>query len=79
MDHLSLQGTLSPLFLTERKRQWEVREALETMNHKLTFVTSDNPTAAGRFMEENFCAKCHDAITIKNNINDLSKLKVKNR
>ncbi|RMX48903.1 hypothetical protein pdam_00008312 [Pocillopora damicornis] len=37
MDHLSLQGTLSPLFLTERKRQWEVREALETMNHKLTF------------------------------------------
>ena len=28
-------------------------------------------------MEENFCAKCHDATTIKNNINDLSKLKVK--
>ena len=54
MDHLSLQGTLSPLFLTERKRQWEVREALETMNHKLTFVTSDNSAAAGRFMEEKF-------------------------
>ena len=38
-------------FVSERKRQWEVREALKTMNQKLAFVTSDNPAAAGRFME----------------------------
>ena len=38
-------------FGSERKRQWEVREALKTMNQKLAFVTSDNPAAAGRFME----------------------------
>ena len=43
--------------MTERKRQWEVREALKAINHKLAFVTSDNPAAAGRFMEENFSAK----------------------
>ena len=64
-------------FVTERKRQWEVREALKAINHKLAFVTSDNPAAAGRFMEENFSAKRHDATTIKNNIDDLVKLKVK--
>ena len=64
-------------FVTERKRQWEVREALKAINHKLAFVTSDNPAAAGRFMEENFSAKRHDATTIKNNIDDLCKLKVK--
>jgi len=64
-------------FMTERKRQWEVREALKAINHKLAFVTSDNPAAARRFMEENFSAKRHDATTIKNNIDDLSKLKVK--
>ena len=65
--------------MTERKRQWEVREALKAIviNHKLAFVTSDNPAAAGRFMEENFSAKRHDATTIKNNIDDLSKPKVK--
>ncbi|KAK2554294.1 hypothetical protein P5673_024300, partial [Acropora cervicornis] len=34
-------------FVTERKRQWEVREALKAINHKLAFVTSDNPAAAG--------------------------------
>ena len=59
-------------FVTERKRQWEVREALKAINHKLAFVTSDNPAAAGRFMEENFSAKRHDATTIKNNIYDLA-------
>ena len=66
-------------FVTERKRQWEVREALKAIaiNHKLAFVTSDNPAAAGRFMKENFSAKRHDATTIKNNIDDLSKRKVK--
>ena len=37
--------------MSERKRQWEVREALKIMNQKLAFVTSDNPAAAGRFME----------------------------
>ena len=63
--------------MTERKRQWEAREALKAINHKLAFVTSDNPAAAVRFTEENFCAKRHDATTIKNNIDDLSKLKVK--
>ena len=65
--------------MTERKRQWEVREALKAIaiNHKLAFVTSDNPVAAGRFMEENFSAKRHGATTIKNNIDDLSKPKVK--
>ena len=65
--------------MTERKRQWEVREALKAIaiNHKLAFVTSDNPTAAGRFMKENFSAKRHDATTIKNNIDDLSKPQVK--
>ena len=46
-------------------------------NSKLAFVTSDNPAAAGRFMKENFSAKRHDATTIKNNIDDLSKPKVK--
>ena len=65
--------------MTERKRQWEVREALKAIaiNHKLAFVSSDNPAAAGRFMKENFSAKRHDATTIKNNIDDLSKLQVK--
>lgn len=48
-------------FVSERKRQREVREALKAINHKLAFVTSDNPAAAGRFMEENFSAKRHDA------------------
>ena len=32
-------------FVSERKRRWEVREALKTMNQKLAFVTSDNPAA----------------------------------
>ena len=63
--------------MTERKRQWEVREALKAINHKLAFVNSDNPVTAGRFMEENFSAKRHDVPTIKNNIDDLSKPKVK--
>ena len=65
--------------MTERKRQWEVREALKAIaiNHKLAFVTSDNPAAAGRFTKENFSAKRHDASTIKNNIDDLSKPQVK--
>ena len=66
LDHLYLHGTLSPLF-----RDWKKAP------HKLAFVTSDNPAAAGRFMEENFSAKRHDATTIKNNIDDLSKLQVK--
>ena len=44
---------------------------------KLAFVTSDNPAAAGRFMEEDFMAKRHDVTTIKNNMDDLSKLKGK--
>ena len=64
-------------FVTERKRQWEVREALKAINHKLAFVTSDNPAVAGRFVEESFSAKRHDATTIKNNTDDLSKPKVK--
>ena len=59
--------------MTERKRQWEAREALKAINHKLAFVTSDNPAAAVRFTEENFSAKRHDATTIKNNIDGLSK------
>ena len=63
--------------MTERKRHWEVREALKAINHKLAFVTSDNPANVERFMEENFSAKRHDAPTIKNNIDDLSKPKVK--
>ena len=37
--------------MTERKRQWEVREALKAINHKLALVNSDNPAAVGRFME----------------------------
>ena len=37
--------------MAERRRQWEVREALKAINHKLALVTSDNPAAAGRFME----------------------------
>ena len=64
-------------FVTERKRQWEIHEALKAINHKLAFVTSDNPAAAGRFMAENFSEKRDDATTIKNNIDDLSKLKAK--
>ena len=63
--------------MTERKRQWEVCEALKAINRKLAFVTSDNPAAAGRFMEEDFMAKRHDVTTIKNNMDDLSKLKGK--
>ena len=50
-DHLSIQGSFRRCFVTERKRQWEVREALKAINHKLALVTSDNPAAAGRFME----------------------------
>jgi len=56
--------------VTERKRQWEVRQALKAINHKLSFVTSDNPAAPGRFIEENFSAKRHDATAIKNNVDD---------
>ena len=63
--------------MTERKRQWEVHKALKAINNKLAFVTSDNPAASGRFMEENFSPKRHDATTIKSNTDDLSKLKVK--
>ena len=37
-------------FVTKRKHQCEVREALKAINHKLAFVTSDNLAAAGRFM-----------------------------
>ena len=62
--------------MTERKCQWEVHKALKAINHKLAFVTSDNPAAARRFMEENFSAKRHDATTIKNNVDYLSKLTV---
>ena len=40
-------------------------------------MTSDNPAVAGRFVEESFSAKRHDATTIKNNTDDLSKPKVK--
>ena len=40
-------------------------------------MTSDNPAAAGRFMQENFNAKRHDATTIRNNTDELLKLKVK--
>jgi len=29
----------SRCFVTERKRQWEVREALNAMHHKLAYVT----------------------------------------
>ena len=64
-------------FMTEKKCQWEVHEALKAINHKLAFVISDNLVAPTRFMEENFSVKSHDATTIKNNIDDLSKLKVK--
>ena len=35
----------------------EVLEALKAINYNLAFVTSDNPAAAGRFVEENFSAK----------------------
>ena len=61
-------------FVTERKRQWEVREALKAVNLKLAFVTCDNPAAAGRFLEEIFSAKRHDATTIRNNNDDLSEV-----
>ena len=50
-DHLSIQGSFRRCFVTERKRQWKVREALKAINHKLALVNSDNPAAAGRFME----------------------------
>ena len=43
-------------FVTEWKRQWEVREALKVINHKLAFVTSDNPATAERFMGKHFSA-----------------------
>ena len=38
---------------------------------------TDNPAVTGRFVEESFSAKRHDATTIKNNTDDLSKPKVK--
>ena len=57
--------------MTEKKCQWEVCKALKAINHKLAFVTSGNPAATGRFMEENFSVKRHDATTIKNNMDDL--------
>ena len=34
-------------FVTKRKRQWKVHEALKAINRKLAFVTSDNQAAAG--------------------------------
>ena len=39
-------------FVTERKRQWEVREALKAIFHKLAFVTSNNPADTERFMKK---------------------------
>ena len=40
---------LSHCFVTERKRQWEVRVAFRAINHKVA-VTFDNSVAAGRFV-----------------------------
>ena len=46
-------------------------------NWHLAVMTSDNPAAAVKFMGDIFSAKRHDAATVDNDIDDLSKLKVK--
>ena len=51
-------------FVTEGKRQWEVCEALKVISHKLAFVTSDYPAAAGKIQGRKlFSAKPHDGTT----------------
>lgn len=64
-------------FTEERKRQWELRQSVAKIKKKVSFITSDNPAAAGKYMHGNFQVNSHDSITITNNKNGL--LKVKNK
>ena len=51
-------------FNQERKRQWDNKESIKKIILMVCFLTSDNPAAAGRFMQGNFEVKPHDSITI---------------
>ena len=70
-------GSFGQEFIQERKRQWDNKESIKKITLKVSFLTSDNPTAAGRFMQENFEVKRHDSITIINNPEKLRKVKSK--
>ena len=77
-------------FIKERKRQWSIlsnignfvvgsldQEMIERANNKVSYITSINPAAAGKFLHQNFQAKEHDSITISYNIDALVKAKGK--
>ena len=64
-------------FIKERKRQWRIKEMIERANNKVSYITSINPTAAGKFLHQNFQAKEHASITISYNIDALVKAKGK--
>ena len=50
---------------------------IERANNKVSYITSINPAAAGKFLHQNFQAKEHDSITISYNIDALVKAKGK--
>ena len=44
-------------FIKERKHQWSIKEMIERANNKVSYITSINPAAAGKFLHQNFQAK----------------------
>ena len=64
-------------FIKERKRQWSIKEMIERAKNKVSYITSINTAAAGKFLHQNFQAKEHDSITISYNIDALVKAKGK--
>ena len=64
-------------FIKVRKRQCSIKEMIERDNNKVSYITSINPAAAGKFLHQNFQAKEHDSITISYNIDALVKAKGK--
>lgn len=61
----------------ETKRQWDNKERIKKITQRVSFLTSDNTVAAGRFIQENFEVKPHDSITIMNNLEKRRKVKSK--
>ena len=46
------RNAFAAVFVTERKRQSQDCEALKAINHKLAFVSFDNPTNGGELYIE---------------------------
>ena len=60
-----------------RTESASIKEMIERANNKVSYITSINPAAAGKFLHQNFQAKEHDSITISYNIDALVKAKGK--